>query len=159
MKIPTEPKIEQKSAFRIAGLRYEGKNEHGEIPAMWDMFIPRIGELESIQSGGVYGIARSIPGMDASEGYEYLAGVEVRAGEPLPQGMVAWEIPAHTYAVLPAQDIPGIGPVNDHYEREWLPNSKDWEPGGDFMMEYYPPSFGSQDMILYLYFPVTRKKK
>lgn len=28
-----------KKAFLVAGLRYEGRSEHGEVPALWDPFI------------------------------------------------------------------------------------------------------------------------
>ena len=82
----------------------------------------------------------------------------MKSFDNLPEGMTGWQMPAYTYAVLPAQDVSGIGPVNDYYEREWLPKSPEYETAGDFMMEVYPETFG-QDMILYLYFPVKRKSK
>jgi predicted transcriptional regulator YdeE len=157
MTTQTEPKIVEKTAFRVAGIRYEGKNEHGEIPAMWDnQFLPRMGELDNIRVGGTYGIARSMPGVEVSHGFEYLAGMEVAAGAPLPSGMIAWEIPTLTYAVLPAHDVPGIGPVCDFFYQEWLPKSPEWEMGEGLMMEYYPETY-PQDLIIYLHFPIKRK--
>ena len=157
MTTQTEPKIVQKAAFRVAGLRYEGKNEHGEVPALWDnQFLPRMDELASIRVGGTYGIARAIPGVDVSRGFEYLAGVEVAVEASLPSGMVAWEMPPLTYAVLPAQDVPGIGPMCDYFYQEWLPKSPEWEMGVGLMMEYYPETF-PQDLIIFLHFPIKRK--
>jgi predicted transcriptional regulator YdeE len=150
-------RIEQKQAFLVAGLRYEGKNEHGEIPAMWDLFLPRAGELVMDTAHLVaYGVARALPNSGEGAPFEYLAGVEVASLDKLPPGMVGWEIPALTCAVFPAHDVPDIGPVNDYFFREWLPHSQEYTMGEGLMIEYYPETFG-QDMILYLYFPIKRK--
>ncbi len=158
MTLSLEPKIVDKATFRVAGVSYQGNNEHGEIPALWDnQFLPRMRELDPIRTGGTYGIARAIAGVDASQGFEYLAGDEVQQDASLPPYMVAWQIPANTYAVLPAQGVAGIGPVDAYFNQEWLPQSTEWEAAGGFMMEFYPPSFG-QDMVLYLYYPVVKKK-
>ena len=157
MTTQAEPKIVEKATFTIAGLRYEGLNQHGEVPALWDIFIPRVGELVADPSRWVaYGVARSIPGVDASGKWEYLAGVEITPGKKIPSDMVVWDIPALTCAVLPANDVPGIGPTSQYFYQEWLPNSKDWAAGEPLMLEVYPETFG-QDMILYLYFPIKRK--
>ena len=154
----TAPKIVQRSAFRVAGLRYAGKNEHGEIPAMWDNdFLPRLDELASLRVGSdAYGITRVLPNVLPEQGFEYLAAVEVKSFENLPQGMVGWEIPALTYAVLPAHDVPDIGPTSHYFYGQWLPQSKEYKTGEGLMLELYPETFG-QDLILYLYFPVLRK--
>src|SRR6266542_250192 len=104
MKAPvrTEPQIVQKPAFWVAGLRYEGRNEHGEIPALWDnAFLPRMSELDGLRIGGeCYGACRELPNMPPDAGFEYLACVQVAptAVDHLPQGMVAWKAPAMTYA-------------------------------------------------------------
>jgi len=149
-------RIEQKQAFLVAGLRYEGKNEHGEIPAMWDLFLPRAGELVTDTGHLVaYGVARALPNYAAGDVYEYLAGVEVASLANLPPGMVGWKIPALTYAVVPAHDVPGIGPASNYFY-EWIAHSQEYNTGEGLTIEYYPETFG-QDMILYLYFPVKRK--
>ncbi len=155
----TSIKIVEKSALRLVGLRYEGLNQHGEVPAMWDQFIPRVGELVKDPSHWIaYGVARSMPGVDASEKWEYLAGVEYTPGMKIPTDMVLWDVPALTYAVLPAQDVSGIGPASHYFYQEWLPNSTEWDAGEPLMLELYPETFG-QDMILYLYFPVRPKAR
>jgi AraC family transcriptional regulator len=157
MNIKSEPKIVEKVAFRVVGLRYEGKNEHGEVPALWDRLIPRINEVVTDTKHWIgYGIARALPNVDASDKWEYLAGVEVSPGRKIPADMVVWDVPALNYAVVPAHDVPGIGPANAYFNKEWLPNSREWEAGEPLMIEIYPESFG-QDMILYLYFPIKRK--
>jgi len=155
-----EPKIIEKSSFLVAGLHYEGKNEHGEIPALWDNeFLPRMGELAFLQAGaGAYGIARAMPNFEKDGVFEYLAAVEVKSFDNLPPGMVGWEIPAATYVVLPAHDVPGIAPVSDYFYQKWLPQSKEYEMGEGAMLEYYPPDFGV-DLNLDLFFPVRHKTK
>lgn len=151
----TDPVIVHKGGFKVAGLRYEGQNEHGEIPAMWDIFIPRIHELIPDTSVGIkcYGIAREMPGVPPEQGFEYLAGVEVESLDHLPAGMVGWEIPALTYAVFPAHDVPGIAPVLDYFYKQWLPHSPHFSAGDSLSIELYPPSF-SEDHIIQLYLPV-----
>ena len=152
-----EPTIERKDALLVAGLRYEGKNEHGEIPAMWDEFLPRVSELVADASRfAAYGVARALPKTEESGAFEYLAGVAVASLDNLPPGMVGWGIPALTYAVLPAHDVPNIGPVSHYFYGEWLPQSQEYEMGEGLMVEYYPETFG-QDSVLYLCFPVKRK--
>ena len=151
-----EPKIERKGALLLAGMRYEGTNEHGEIPALWDQFMPRVAELISDPARLVaYGVARALPNSVEGGPFEYLACVEVPALENLPTGMVGWKVPAMTYAILPAHGIPGIGPVSDYFYHEWLPQSKEYEMGDGLMIEYYPETFG-QDLTIYLHFPVRR---
>ncbi len=58
-----EPRIVQRGAFLVAGLRYEGRNEHGEVPALWDNeFMPRLGEIAGLRLGlEAYGVAREAP--------------------------------------------------------------------------------------------------
>jgi predicted transcriptional regulator YdeE len=145
-----EPRIEQKGAFRVAGLRYEGRREHSEIPALWDRFIPRADELIGDPSHFVaYGVARALPNFPEGDTFEYLAGTKVASLDNLPTGMVGWEIPALTYAVLPAHDVPDIGPVSDYFHREWLPQSQEYETGEGLMIEHYPETY-SRDLIIYL---------
>ncbi|MCL5999112.1 MAG: effector binding domain-containing protein [Chloroflexi bacterium] len=154
-KQPAQPQIVQMGTLRLAGLRYEGKNEHGEIPALWDKdFLPRMGELAAIRVGGeAYGVSRQAPGLPVDQGFEYLAAVQVQSFDHLPAGMVGWEIPALTYAVLPAHDLPEIAPVCDYFHQEWLPQSQTYTSGEPLMLELYPETYG-QDLIMQLCFPV-----
>jgi DNA gyrase inhibitor GyrI len=91
-----EPKIVYRDAFLVAGLRYAGKNEHGEIPAQ-------------------------------------------------------------TYAVLPAHDVPDLGRAFDYLYGKWLPQSKEYKAADGPCLELYPATY-SQDLIIYVYVPVQRKK-
>ncbi len=153
-----EPRIVSRGAFHVAGLRYAGRNEHGEVPALWDVFLPRLGEmaLEPGKEHTFYGMSREIQGVPVSEGFEYLACAEVPSFDALPQGMEGWEVPAATYAVLPAKDVPGIGPTLDYFYHQWIAQSQEYALGEGLMFEEYPPEF-PDNLIINLYFPVQRK--
>ena len=153
-----EVQIQSRGAFRVAGLRYEGKGAPGEIPALWDnQFGPRINELAAIRIGGeAYGAVRAKSDYNQTGVFEYLAAVEVKSFDHLPSGMVGWEIPSQTYAVLPAKDVPGIAPTLDYYYHQWLPQSREYVAADGPMFELYPATF-DQDRIIYLYNPVRSR--
>jgi predicted transcriptional regulator YdeE len=70
--------------------------------------------------------------------------------------MVAWEVPAQTYAAFPANDVPDLGRVFHHSYSVWLPQSKVYELADGPWLEVYPPTYG-QDHVIYVYCPVRRK--
>ena len=153
-----EPKIVQKDAFLVAGLRYAGKNQNGEIPALWQNdFMPHWAEFTDIKlNDNCYGVCRCLAHISPDAGFEYLAAFEVNSFDNLPDGVVGWEIPAQTYIVMQVNGLENIGSIFDSFYKEWLPNSKDYAraDGPDF--EFYPESF-CRDQILYIYFPVQHK--
>jgi len=69
--------------------------------------------------------------------------------------MVGWSIPAHTYAVSRANDVPDLGRVIGHVYGEWVPKSG-YEMAGNFTFEYYPETF-PVDHVIEVYFPVRKK--
>ena len=149
-----EPQIVEREAMLVAGARYEGRNEHGdEIPALWEQaFFPHLGELEPVRPGVFYGVSRGLPG--AAPGvFEYLAAVEVRSLDHLPAGIVGWEIPGGTYAVLPAEGVPGIRPVVDQVYHRWLGSSPYRLSANMLMVEEYPETY-PDDPTIYLLFSV-----
>jgi AraC family transcriptional regulator len=153
-----EPRIVSRNAFLVAGLRYEGKNQNREIPAMWEVFLPRMGEFATttLQDYRCYGVCRALPDTPPSEGFEYLACVEVPSLDSLPPDMVGWEVPALTYAVLPANDVAGLGPVCDYFYGQWIAASSAYALADGPMFEEYPPEYPT-DPTIYLYFPVQHK--
>jgi predicted transcriptional regulator YdeE len=156
--LKVEPRIVNRNAFNVAGLRYAGKNQHGEIPALWEVFLPRMSELQNASQPDYecYGICRTLPAGSQEEGFEYLACVEVPSFDALPQGITGWEVPASTFAVLPCNDVAGIAPTCDYFYAQWLPNSQAYAPADGPMFEEYPPEYPT-DPTIYLYFPVQQK--
>ncbi len=158
--LKVEPRIVDRNAFNVAGLRYAGSNQHGEIPTLWDTFIPRISELQPIAQPDHkwYGVCRTLPAGSHEEGFEYLACVEVPSLAALPHGMVGWEVPALTHAVLPVNGVAGIAPACDYFYGQWLPKSISYAPFDGPMLEEYPPDFPN-DPTIYLYFPVQAREE
>jgi len=151
------PKIVKKDAFLVAGLRYEGKNQNNEIPAVWDKFINRINELglDNTKPIVAYGVSHGIPNAEPGV-FEYLSAVEVKSITNLPQGMVGWEMPAQTYAVFPVYGLTDLGRAYSYSLSEWLPQSKEYISVDSPVLEYYPETF-DQDSILYIYIPIKQK--
>ncbi len=149
------PEIKTLPAFTVVGKLYRGKNEHQEIPAMWDELNARWGELAALQAtGAAYGVCGP---MEPDGVFEYVAGVEPKPGAATPEGMVRWEVPAQTYAVFPCT----LQTIHQAYEQAyqvWLPGSAYRATGGlDF--ELYPETFEPGDperQQMYVYIPVSR---
>jgi AraC family transcriptional regulator len=149
------PEIVSLPAFVVVGMLYRGKNEHGEIPAMWSVLNTRWEELDAIQASGVaYGVCGNM-GPDGV--FEYVAGVEPRPGAAIPAGMVRWEVPAQTYAVFPCT----LQTIHQAYEQAyqvWLPGSG-YRATGGLDMELYPETFEPEDPArqqMFIYIPVER---
>lgn len=159
-----EPRVAEFGPCRAIGMRYVGKNEQGEIPALWHQgFMPRMGEIAPLE-GGAFGVCRCLPG--ATDGsFEYIAAL--RAGEggpPAPEGMVEVSIPRAQYVIF---HVRHLGEIHQAWEylRNWFPEHPEWEaycgPSGCGCaeyptFEYYPPDFG-EGKPLYLYAPVRAR--
>jgi predicted transcriptional regulator YdeE len=153
-----EPQIVTLPALHLAGVRYAGKNEQGEVPHMWEtQFFPHVGEVADPQHWTGYGVARELDSTPPDQGFEYLACLEVPPGAVLPEGWSTWDIPALTYAVVPAHDVPGIEPAADFFYQKWIPQSAEYEMDAPLMIEVYREGF-DEDQIIFLHFPVRRKK-
>ena len=148
-----EPKIVSKPAFTVAGIKYHGKNEQGEIPRLWEAFGPRMQEFRNVVNPEVcFGVCDN---MDEETGaFDYVAAVEVADDTDLPEGMVAWAIPAQTYAVFTCT-LPTIGQAYEHIYQTWLPASEYKRACGP-ELELYDADFDPRqpESKMYLYIPV-----
>jgi AraC family transcriptional regulator len=149
------PEIKTLPAFTVIGQVYRGKNEHQEIPAMWDQLNAHWADFQALgQTGAAYGLCGH---MEPDGVFEYLAGVQVTPSAVAPQGMTRWEVPAQIYAVFPCT----LATIHQAYEQAyqvWLPGSG-YEHSNGPAFELYPDTFepddpGSQAMFVYI--PVTR---
>jgi predicted transcriptional regulator YdeE len=98
--------------------------------------------------------------------WEYLMGDVVTTFDNVPQGLVAFEIPAKTYAVFTIRPKfsflwgPTIGLTKKHIFTEWLPNSNyesDNTIIGDF--EYHDERSISKNPSIELYVSVREKNR
>ncbi len=137
-----EPKIVNRSAFTVVGMKYRGKNENNEIPQMWQALGPRVSEIKNISDDHVaYGISAN---MDSETGeFDYVAGFEVSSAEEVPAGMVRFEVPGGRYAVF-STTLPKIGETFQQAYHAWLPQSG-YQPAGTAEFELYDEHFDPQD--------------
>lgn len=116
-----EARIVSRPALRVVGLSYRGNNAKDEIAQLWRDFWPRHAEI----TGGAfpdtaYGV---ISDFDEQHGeFRYLAGVATDAGDSVPAGMVAIDVPAATYAVIDCT-LPTVRPTMNAFYGTWLPAS------------------------------------
>lgn len=148
-----ETKIVVRGAFTVVGLKYRGKNEHNEIPQLWQALGPRTGEIEHLADDtAAYGISAN---MDMASGeFDYIAGFEVSSAEDVPEGMVAFEVPGGRYAVF-RTTLPQIGETFQNAYHTWLPQAG-LQPTGGPEFELYDEQFDPQDPTLEfdLYIPI-----
>lgn len=148
-----EPKIEGRSAFRVVGMMYQGKNEQNEIPQMWAKFAARVAEVQNrVEEHATYGVCGNYD-EDSGE-FDYVAGINVKASADVPQGMVSWDVPAQTYAVF-ACTLPTLGSTHEHIRGTWFPASGYCHADGP-ELELYDEEFEptDPDSVMYLYIPI-----
>lgn len=156
-RISMEPKIVQNESFYVIGLEYYGANKNGEIPAMWEEFISRIGEIPNqVNSSSTYGVCSPVEEMTDDSEFSYIAGVEVSSIKEIPQGMTGKNVPANQYAVFTHKGSTELlGQTYEYIFGTWLPNSG-YEPvlAPDFELydERFDPS--SEDSEMFIYIPI-----
>ncbi len=134
------PRIVERPAFHVVGMTGRFLPETmGEIAAMWGAFAPRMASIPGVKRLGTsYGVCRCAPPSAAGpSALEYTACVEVAAPAKPPAGMVAFTIPAATYAVFThTGPIQAIGQTWDAIHQRWL-REAGLEKAGDLDFEVY----------------------
>jgi AraC family transcriptional regulator len=146
-----EPKIVSKPAFTVVGITYRGKNEHEEIPALWDhQILPRREEIQHRSTPpAAYGI---VDNHDPTSGnFDYLAGFGVDIAADIPTGMVIWHVPAQTYAVF-TTTLWKLRATFDQV-RAWLLSSGHQRADGP-EFELYDEHYVGNDSDMYLCIPI-----
>jgi AraC family transcriptional regulator len=147
-----EPKIESRSAFRVVGLKYHGKNEQNEIPQLWGEFAERVAEVQNrVEAHATYGIVGKHE--DTGE-FDYVAGLNVSPAADVPEGMVSLDVPAQTYAVFSCT-LPTIGHTLDYIHGTWLTASGYRQADGP-ALELYDEKFNPEnpESLMYIYIPI-----
>lgn len=151
-----EPKIIDFPGVTVVGLKYVGKNEQQEIPAMWDDLHERWAEIQH-PSGLAYGLCRACTPEEAAgapEGsFAYLAGAEIGADGRVPDGLEAWTVAPGLYAAFACT----LSTIHDAYAyvwETWMPNSTAYAGRKALDVELYPATFepngDNQDMFIYI---------
>lgn len=92
-----KPTIAERAAFHVVGVqRRFTPATMSRIPEVWDLFVPRIGELSHAVGDRTYGVCQ-----DEADGpgtFAYTAGIEVADLTQVPDGMVGFTVPPGTWA-------------------------------------------------------------
>jgi AraC family transcriptional regulator len=145
-KTPSEeleqPRFEDGKPMLLAGLRdYYRVATMSEIPGLWKRFAPYIGRVPGQVGGVTYGVC-----FPSSDGFDYMAAVEVRSSEGLPDEFSVVTMPAERYAVFSHKGhVSKLPETCRAIEREWLPRSRYslalGTPGSPGFFERYGESF------------------
>ncbi|MGJ7514495.1 GyrI-like domain-containing protein [Pseudomonas baetica] len=117
-----EPRFEHGHFLLIAGLggRFTQQTTAG-IPALWEKFIPHIGNIPGQKGEVTYGICCN---PDGKGGFEYIAGVQIDKLDDLPDQYRWVEVQPQYYAVFehkgPLDQLPQTFQYLWH---TWLPQS------------------------------------
>lgn len=148
-----EPKIVTRPAFTVIGMLYHGKNEHQEIPRLWEQFNLRSAEIESAINAEVcYGIADNFDRISST--FDYLAGVEVTDDAQPPLDMVRWQLSQQLYAAFDCTLLTLMRTFQIAYD-DWMPQAGYRRaPGPEF--ELYGNMFNAGDphSPMFIYIPV-----
>lgn len=89
------PRMQERAAFRVVGLGTDCSfTQTGAIPALWQAFNAREGDVNGIIKGAAYGVCCMA---DEEGNFRYIAGVEATGATP---GMEAVDLPSQVYAVF-----------------------------------------------------------
>jgi AraC family transcriptional regulator len=152
-----QPKIVNRPAFTVVGLKYHGDNHHNEIPQLWGTFGPHIHEIRHLVHPEVfYGVMGNY--VDATGEFDYVAAREVSDATEVAKGMTVVNIPARTYAVFPCT-LNTMRQTFAMIDSTWLPTSGYQRLDGP-EFELYDESFeaGNDNSPMFLYVPVEAKK-
>ena len=97
--------IKHVDAFQVVGLEYFGKNEQGEISALWPVFNERCEDIAHAVNDGAYGVCSE---MDKEGRFSYVCSMKVSQATDIPEGMITKHVPAGHYAVFTFE-----GPLSD----------------------------------------------
>ena len=160
-----EYRIEKKPAMRVVGYLFEGDWEleeaQAKIVAFWDELTAdgggRIHDVLSLMDGHDPQALMGVCG-DGDELRGYLACVVTDALAP--EGMVAWDVPAATYAVFdcvgPASVA--IGELTHRIMTEWLPSSGyEWASTPNVEI-YSGPRMTGDDYRSQIWLPVEKRR-
>jgi len=131
--------------FTVLGMEIHSSDSL-QIMTLWEVFTPRIQEIPGVEmDDDAYGVFWGNDEM--YDEFTYLACVESDTTGPLPEGMIALNIPGGEYAVF-TFPLKQVEEAFAYIYGEWLLVSI-YEHGAGYDFEYYPAEFiPSEDGVL-----------
>jgi AraC family transcriptional regulator len=146
----TEPRIEKRDSFLIAGLTQRfTPDTMSNIAGIWQRFVPHIGRVPGQAGKVTWGVISNFTDVEA---FDYMAAVEISPYAGLPPNLDVIHIPALSYAVFPhAGHVSGLKETIDAIWHDWQPNypraMKLPRPGIPSLLERYGESFGHKTAV------------
>ena len=119
---PAEPRFEHGHFLLIAGLvgRFTQQTTQ-DMPALWEKFIPHLGNIPGQKGEVTYGICCN---PDGEGGFEYIAGVEISKLDDLPETYRWVEVQPQQYAVFEHRGkLDSLPQTFQYIWKTWLPQS------------------------------------
>ncbi len=138
---PLTPRYAGGDVMRVVGLgeRYTEDTLAG-IPAQWSRFAERVGEVEQRLDPATFGFF--YPAEGNATAFDYVAGVMVADGAPVPDGFVERRIPARRHAIFTHRGhVSGLRPLTHRIFHDWLPRSGHRAAGHPLFVEVYGDDF------------------
>lgn len=158
-------KIMERESFRIIGTKVDtllkDTREQMIIPQHQQSFHERLKEVDgAIGLPITYGVFIDPPNYNPdTDPFSWIAGVEVHHDAEPPEGMISYELPKATYAVLDYKgDIDRAGNVYGQLY-DWIIHSE-YVQAGSYGFEMYSKVYSMserQNAEFLLYFPVRKK--
>lgn len=119
------------------GVDSEKNNVGSKLPALWQTFMPRMGEIASVDPATGYGVIR--PASERSDELVYLAAVAVAPDAPVPAGMVRLELPPARRALFRHRGhLQRLDQTVNYIYSSWLVRSGLRHAGGPDLEVYGP---------------------
>ena len=145
-----KPQMKTIGPFAVLGVA-DSIRRGAETPEIfariWKMFESHHDTILAVATGKLY-YGVSFPTTDANV-TEYLAGMEVPADTPRPDGLEVRAIPGGAYAVFECS-VDAIGDTYQHVFTTWLPSATVQFDNGRPSFEQYPENLAEKPVRLHI---------
>lgn len=155
------PKMMSKAAFRVIGKSCESTMNNNKIPALWETFGQFCEQIPGVLNPDTgLGICYFVDMADMNDDtpFTYLAGMEVKPDQEVPEGMSFRDVPAAEYAVF--EHIGSLVNLHDTYDSiygEWMPKSGySRAEADDFELYDERFKYGAPESVMEIWVPVIK---
>ena len=139
--------VAEQPARHLAGLskRLNMRDSHNECPILWEKFMPRMKDLDSIAEEGSFGASVN---MDEKGNYDYWATVAIPQDSIVPSGMDCLDVKGGKYAQLVVTDLANVSEAYQYIYTEWEKAQNDYRIDYTVAcLEYYQKDWRDGDPV------------